>query len=84
MNILIVDDSSVSRAFFADLLTEAGYLNIILADSVTDAFRKLHADGSADACALVDLILMDINMPGTDGIQGCRELKEWNCTGISR
>jgi diguanylate cyclase (GGDEF)-like protein len=75
MHILIVDDSKVSRAFFTNLLHEAGYRHLILADSVADAFEKIHADRSTSTCTLVDLILMDVNMPGKNGIQGCRELK---------
>jgi diguanylate cyclase (GGDEF)-like protein len=28
------------------------------------------------ACTLVDLVLLDIHLPGKDGIEGCRELKQ--------
>jgi len=76
MQIMIVDDSGVSRHFFADLLRDAGYSDIVQAESVEEAFRIICADGGDKGCAQVDLILMDINMPGKDGIQGCRELKK--------
>jgi diguanylate cyclase (GGDEF)-like protein len=75
MQILIVDDSSVTRVFLADMLREEGYEQILQAASVDEAFRLLASlAGEADTHS-VSLILMDINMPGKDGIQGCRELK---------
>jgi diguanylate cyclase (GGDEF)-like protein len=76
VNILIVDDSRVTRMYIADMLRDAGYHQIIEADSVDDAFRKTCPDEPGDVCVPVDLILMDIHMPGKDGIQGCREFKE--------
>jgi diguanylate cyclase (GGDEF)-like protein len=76
MNILIVDDSPVSRTFLADMLREEGYADVAVAASVNEAFRIICPGSEGSVCGLVDLILMDINMPGKDGIQGCRELKE--------
>ena len=76
MNILIVDDSSVTRTFLTDMLQDAGYAHILHAASVDEAFRLLCPGEDGLFCNLVNLILMDINMPGKDGIQGCRELKK--------
>ncbi len=75
MNILIVDDSPVTRVFLADLLRDEGYEKLLHAASVDEAFGLI-APGTEECGTDVGLILMDINMPGKDGIRGCRELKE--------
>ena len=35
----------------------------------------MFCSGNQSTCTLVDLVLLDINLPGKDGIDGCRELK---------
>ena len=75
MNILIVDDSIVTRTFLSDMLHEAGYENIIFAGSMEEVFTRFCSGGDVSLCSLVDLVLLDINLPGLDGIEGCRELK---------
>ena len=74
MNILIVDDSIVTRTFLTDMLQEAGYDNIIEAGSMEEVFAMFCSENQS-TCTLVDLVLLDINLPGKDGIEGCRELK---------
>ena len=75
MSIFIVDDSIVSLRVISDMLRKAGYADLILANSVDDAFLQMGATGARDNPPAVDLVLMDIHMPGKDGLQGCRELK---------
>lgn len=65
--ILVVDDTRIYRRIAADLLGQVG-------------FRVVEAacgeDGLAVATAEVpDLVLLDITMPGIDGIETCRRLK---------
>lgn len=65
--ILIVDDQVFARKTLRDELLSAG----MLVDEAVDG---------ANACALAaesqpDLILMDMVMPGIDGIEACRRLK---------
>jgi diguanylate cyclase (GGDEF)-like protein len=75
MNILIVDDSLVSRTFLTDMLHEAGYDNVIQAGSMEEVFAMFCNDNDP-ACTSVDLVLLDIHLPGKNGIEGCRELKQ--------
>ena len=75
MNILIVDDSIVTRTFLTDMLQEAGYDNIIEAGSMEEVFSLFCGEDEANNSS-VDLVLLDIHLPGKNGIEGCRELKQ--------
>ena len=66
--ILVVDDQDLVRAGIAALLrgAPAGY-EVLEASDGTEAIAKAATD-------LPDVILMDIRMPGTDGITATREI----------
>jgi len=76
MSILIVDDSMVSRAFISDLLNEVGFDDLILCDSVEEAYQKIGFNDPDKTESDLDLILLDINLPGKNGIDACKELAE--------
>lgn len=66
--ILIIDDESIIRRYIKDCLTEVGYTTI----EAEDGFR-----GSDLAVKeMPDLILLDIKMPGRDGYETCKAIKE--------
>ena len=65
--ILIVEDNENNRCLFRDILTFHGYEVLVAADG---------QEGVVLARELVpDLILMDIQMPGMDGMTACGILK---------
>ena len=66
-HILVIDDSAVVSAVVTRLLGRAGYAVQIAASGQAglDAVRQ----------APPDLILLDITMPGIDGLTVCRRLK---------
>ncbi|MCG9969045.1 diguanylate cyclase [Pelotomaculum terephthalicicum JT] len=76
MAILIVDDLSDSRLLIEYILKSAGYTDVFTAKSAADAFKLLGMDNAQGAQGGFDLIVMDIIMPGIDGIEACRLIKE--------
>ncbi len=81
MSILIVDDSMVSRIFIGDLLNEVGYTDLILSNSVEEAYRAIGFNDPDTTKTDLDLILLDINLPGKSGIDACREFSEHDVFG---
>lgn len=75
MAILIVDDSKTGRIYLSNALAEAGFKELITAESADDAFAKLGMNGKDGANNNIDLILMDVVMPKIDGIEACRRIK---------
>lgn len=66
-NILCVDDERLNRAIVQDMLDPSQYM-VIEAENGEEALDIL-------AHQAVDIILLDINMPGLDGFEVCRLVK---------
>jgi phosphoserine phosphatase RsbU/P len=74
MRILIVDDSEMSRHLLNVWLMDAGYTDLIMADSGAAALQRV-TNTLAPRESDIDLILLDIEMAGMDGIHTCRRLR---------
>lgn len=69
LRVLLVDDESLMRAGLRLLLDGAANLQV-----VGEAGDGQEAAEQAEALR-PDVVLMDIRMPGTDGIEGCRRVR---------
>lgn len=78
MRILIVDDNKVNQMIVEKILDAAGYTNHASFSSARELFVCLQLDNERPNVPEnpPDLILMDLMMPGVDGIEACRRLQK--------
>lgn len=65
--ILAVDDSPVMRQLIQKTLS--GQYRVLLADNATDALTTIYQDSA------IALVLLDVSMPGIDGLELCRTVR---------
>jgi PAS domain S-box-containing protein len=71
-HIMVVDDDQALREMLSELLSWLGYRVTTFADS------QESVDYYADHHAVIDLVILDWKMPGLDGIQCARKMREIN------
>jgi len=69
MNILLVEDSATLRHAMKAYITDAGHTPLI-AESGEKALQMIEVTP-------IDLIIMDVEMPGLDGFETTRLIREW-------
>lgn len=74
MVILIVDDSRDERELLSNRLRAAGYQSLLVADSAEAALGIMSQVEAGQRRGAVDLILMDVMLPGVDGLDACRQI----------
>lgn len=69
-SVLVVEDEAKLATLLQDYLTASGYRVTCIADgnAVLEEVRRAHPD----------LMLLDLNLPGRDGIDICRELRTFS------
>lgn len=68
MQVLVVDDSALIRDLLSTILVEAGYRPPLLAKGAREAKSIIKKEE-------IDLILMDIEMPGLNGVDFTRQIR---------
>lgn len=67
--VLLVDDDAHVRRALRTTLASSGY-NVVEARTGEEAVEEIQADGS------VDMVLLDIKMPGMGGVEACRKIRK--------
>ncbi|MBF0555233.1 MAG: diguanylate cyclase [Nitrospirae bacterium] len=76
MSILIVEDSEDTSLLLNRFLEKMGYNNVLLAGSAEEAIDIIGLSKKGGTVNKdIELILMDIDLPGLDGIRACQKLK---------
>jgi len=76
MKVLLLDDETFLLKLISRVLTNLGYTDVSSFDSGRAALESFESPNSPP-----DIILMDLNMPGMDGIEFIRHLVERRYTG---
>jgi PAS domain S-box-containing protein len=74
LRVLVAEDNAVNRVYAERLVRELGHVAVAVEDGRA-ALRAL-ADGG------FDLVLMDVQMPGTDGVQATRSIRAGEVPGL--
>jgi diguanylate cyclase (GGDEF)-like protein len=72
--ILLVDDSLDDRLLVGCYLKSADY-TVVTANSAEEALQYMKELAEGKPLAPIDLILLDVKMPGFDGIDACSQIK---------
>lgn len=69
--ILIADDATFMRMMLKDILSHAGFINLIEAKNGREAINLFKVEKP-------EFILLDVTMPDMDGLRALEEIKEIN------
>jgi CheY-like chemotaxis protein len=74
--ILLLDDDGFVLRLLTRMLAQLGHTNVIAFEDGLKALQELRAEQVP-----IDLIVLDLNMPGMDGIEFIRQLADYRYAG---
>lgn len=74
MKILVVDDEETMVRALSTLLAQEGF-DVVTATDGAQALDKARVEHP-------DLILLDVMLPGTDGLEVCRQIRTWSTVPV--
>jgi phosphoserine phosphatase RsbU/P len=75
MRIHVADDSEDARDIMAATLSAGGYDEVTFSETGLELMARLGIEPVNPAAPQADLILLDVNMPGPDGIETCARVR---------
>jgi phosphoserine phosphatase RsbU/P len=75
MRIYAADDSEDARDIMAATLANEGYDDVTFAESGVELLASLGIDPGNPSAPEADLIMLDVQMPGIDGIETCARIR---------
>jgi len=75
MGILVVDDHGSRRSLTRQALREAGFDDVLTVASAREALELVEREDSAPRDSRVDLVLIDVRIADTHGVEACRRIK---------
>lgn len=75
--ILLVEDSPADVRLMQEVLRETGLMHeLVIASDGRQALRRLRGEGEYQGQICPDLVLLDLNLPGIDGREVLRTIKQ--------
>ncbi|KAL8854235.1 MAG: hypothetical protein Q9221_000949 [Calogaya cf. arnoldii] len=74
LTFLVAEDNKINRQLLVNMLSKLGYADIHEAHDGQEAVRQMSIDRRARGEKLIDVILMDLWMPGMDGYQATEKI----------
>ena len=76
MKILSVDDDELILELLVESLADNGFADVVTVQSAQSALDLIHAlDDADEEAGIFDCFLLDIQMPGMDGIELCKAIR---------